>query len=38
LGDLVEVIEGLGAGEKIAVGASGPQLKDGMEVEITGTP
>jgi RND family efflux transporter MFP subunit len=34
LGDLVEVIEGLGAGDKIAVGASGPQLKDGMEVEI----
>jgi cobalt-zinc-cadmium efflux system membrane fusion protein len=34
LGDFVEVIEGLGAGEKIAVGASGPQLKDGMEVEI----
>jgi cobalt-zinc-cadmium efflux system membrane fusion protein len=38
LGDLVEVIEGLGAGEKIAVGAGGPQLKDGLEVEIAGTP
>ena len=34
LGDLVEVIEGLGAGEKIAIGAGGPQLKDGIEVEI----
>src|SRR5215475_5635739 len=34
LGDLVEIIEGLQAGEKIAVGAGGPQLKDGMEVEI----
>jgi cobalt-zinc-cadmium efflux system membrane fusion protein len=34
MGDLVEIIEGLQAGEKIAVGAGGPQLKDGMEVEI----
>ncbi len=34
LGDLVEVIEGLGGGEKIAIGAGGPQLKDGIEVEI----
>jgi multidrug efflux pump subunit AcrA (membrane-fusion protein) len=34
LGDLVEVIEGLRADEKVAVGAGGPQLKDGMEVEI----
>src|SRR6266511_2038175 len=34
LGDLVEIIEGLQAGEKIAVSAGGPQLKDGMEVEI----
>jgi membrane fusion protein (multidrug efflux system) len=34
LGDLVEIIEGLQAGEKIAVSAGGAQLKDGMEVEI----
>src|SRR5215467_2394819 len=34
LGDLVEIIEGLQAGEKIAIGPGGPQLKDGMEVEI----
>jgi multidrug efflux pump subunit AcrA (membrane-fusion protein) len=34
LGDLVEIIEGLQEGEKIAIGAGGPQLKDGMEVEI----
>src|SRR6266542_2693432 len=34
LGDLVAIIEGLQAGEKIAVSAGGPQLKDGMEVEI----
>ena len=34
LGDLVEIIEGLRVGEKIAVGAVGAQLKDGMEVEI----
>ena len=34
LGDLVEIIEGLQAGEKIAISAGGPQLKDGMEVEI----
>jgi cobalt-zinc-cadmium efflux system membrane fusion protein len=38
LGDLVEIIEGLQAGDKIAVSAGGPQLKDGMEVEITETP
>jgi len=38
LGDLVEVIEGLQAGEKIAVSAGGAQLKDGMEVEIAETP
>jgi len=34
LGDLVEIIEGLQAGEKVAISAGGPQLKDGMEVEI----
>jgi len=34
LGDLVEIIEGLRADEKIAISAGGPQLKDGMEVEI----
>ncbi|HEY7182404.1 MAG TPA: efflux RND transporter periplasmic adaptor subunit, partial [Blastocatellia bacterium] len=34
LGDLVEIIEGLQTGEKIAIGLGGPQLKDGMEVEI----
>jgi multidrug efflux pump subunit AcrA (membrane-fusion protein) len=39
LGDLVEIIEGLRAGEKIAIGAGGPQLKDGMEVEtVSETP
>jgi membrane fusion protein, multidrug efflux system len=38
LGDLVEVIEGLRAGEKIAISAGGAQLKDGMEVEIAETP
>jgi multidrug efflux pump subunit AcrA (membrane-fusion protein) len=38
LGDLVEIIEGLRAGDKIAVGAGGPQLKDGMEVETAETP
>jgi len=38
LGDLVAVIEGLQASEKIAVSAGGPLLKDGMEVEITETP
>src|SRR5262249_59608506 len=32
LGDMVEIIEGLRADEKIAVGAGGPQLKDGIEV------
>jgi multidrug efflux pump subunit AcrA (membrane-fusion protein) len=34
LGDLVEIIEGLRADEKIAVSEGGSQLKDGMEVEI----
>jgi cobalt-zinc-cadmium efflux system membrane fusion protein len=34
LGDLVEIIEGLRADEKIAISVGGPQLKDGMEVEI----
>ncbi|MGH9768950.1 MAG: efflux RND transporter periplasmic adaptor subunit [Blastocatellia bacterium] len=34
LGDLVEIIEGLQADEKIAINAGGSQLKDGMEVEI----
>jgi multidrug efflux pump subunit AcrA (membrane-fusion protein) len=34
LGDLVEIIEGLRADEKVAIGAGGPQLNDGMEVEI----
>jgi HlyD family secretion protein len=34
LGDLVEIVEGLQAGEKIAIGESGSQLKDGMEIEI----
>jgi RND family efflux transporter MFP subunit len=34
LGDLVEIIEGLRADEKIAISAGGAQLKDGMEVEI----
>lgn len=38
LGDLVEVIEGLRADEKVAVSAGGSQLKDGMEVEIAETP
>ena len=38
LGDLVEIIEGLRADEKIAISAGGPQLKDGMEVEIAETP
>jgi multidrug efflux pump subunit AcrA (membrane-fusion protein) len=38
LGDLVEVIEGLQAGEKIVISVGGPQLKDGMEVEIAETP
>ncbi len=38
LGELVEVIEGLQAGEKIAIGVGGAQLKDGMEVEIAETP
>ncbi len=34
IGDRVEIIEGLQAGEKIAVSEGGQQLKDGMEVEI----
>jgi membrane fusion protein, multidrug efflux system len=34
LGDLVEIIEGLQAGEKVAISLGGPQFKDGMEVEI----
>jgi multidrug efflux pump subunit AcrA (membrane-fusion protein) len=34
LGDLVEIIEGLRADEKVAISAGGPQLKDGMEIEI----
>src|SRR5215475_3041157 len=34
LGDLVEIIEGLQAGDKVAISLGGPQLKDGMEVEI----
>src|SRR5215475_8709341 len=34
LGDLVEIIGGLQTGDKIAVSLGGPQLKDGMEVEI----
>jgi RND family efflux transporter MFP subunit len=34
LGDLVEIIEGVRADEKIAINAGGPQFKDGMEVEI----
>jgi multidrug efflux pump subunit AcrA (membrane-fusion protein) len=38
LGELVEIIEGLRADEKIAVSAGGPQLKDGMEVEIAEAP
>jgi multidrug efflux pump subunit AcrA (membrane-fusion protein) len=38
LGDLVEIIEGLRADEKIAISAGGPQLKDGMEVEIAEAP
>ena len=39
VGDLVEIIEGLQIGDKIAVSLGGPQLKDGTEVEIvTETP
>ncbi len=34
LGDLVEIIEGLRAGEEIAVSAAGEQIKDGMEIEV----
>ena len=34
LGDMVEIVEGLRADEKIAISVSGQQLKDGMEVEI----
>ena len=34
LGDLVEIIEGLRADEKVAISVGGPQLKDGIEVEI----
>ncbi|HEY6401610.1 MAG TPA: efflux RND transporter periplasmic adaptor subunit, partial [Blastocatellia bacterium] len=34
LGELVEIIEGVRADDKIAVNSGGPQLKDGMEVEI----
>ncbi len=34
LGDMVEIIEGLQVGEKIAISQGGPQFKDGMEVEI----
>ncbi|MGE0127474.1 MAG: efflux RND transporter periplasmic adaptor subunit [Blastocatellales bacterium] len=34
IGDLVEIIEGLQAGENIAISEGGQQLKDGMEVEI----
>jgi HlyD family secretion protein len=34
LGDLVEIIEGLQAGEKVAISLGGPQFKDGMEVEV----
>lgn len=34
LGDLVEIIEGLRTDEKVAIAAGGPQLKDGMEIEI----
>jgi membrane fusion protein, multidrug efflux system len=34
LGELVEIIEGVRADDKIAIGSGGPQLKDGMEVEI----
>ncbi len=34
LGDLVEIIEGLQADEKIAISEGGAPLKDGMEVEV----
>jgi cobalt-zinc-cadmium efflux system membrane fusion protein len=34
LGDLVEIIEGVRADDKVAISSGGPQLKDGMEVEI----
>src|SRR5215470_17603865 len=34
LGDLVEIIEGLQTGDKIAISLGGPQLKDGMDVEV----
>jgi multidrug efflux pump subunit AcrA (membrane-fusion protein) len=34
MGEFVEIIEGLRADEKIVISAGGPQLKDGMEVEI----
>jgi RND family efflux transporter MFP subunit len=34
LGDLVEIIEGLRADEKVAISAGGPQLKDGMEIDV----
>lgn len=38
LGELVEIIEGLRVDEKIVISAGGPQLKDGMEVEIAEAP
>jgi len=34
IGERVEIIEGLQAGDKIAIAEGGQQLKDGMEVEI----
>ncbi len=34
LGDLVEIIEGLQTGDKVVISMGGPQLKDGLEVEI----
>lgn len=34
IGDLVEIIEGLRADEKIAISEVGQQLKDGMEIEV----
>jgi multidrug efflux pump subunit AcrA (membrane-fusion protein) len=38
LGELVEIIEGLRVDDKIVISAGGPQLKDGMEVEIAEAP
>jgi membrane fusion protein, multidrug efflux system len=34
LGEFVEILEGVRADDKVAISSGGPQLKDGMEVEI----